>query len=35
MKKENKIPKIFISYSWKPLENQRKVIDIVERIVND
>lgn len=30
-----KIPKIFISYSWKPLENQKKVIEIAERLVKD
>ncbi|PZU09473.1 MAG: hypothetical protein DI622_16490, partial [Chryseobacterium sp.] len=32
---EENIVKIFISYSWRPISNKAKVINLAERLSND
>lgn len=35
MQGSTNIPRIFISYSWKPASNKRKTLDLAERLSND
>jgi hypothetical protein len=35
MPAQTDIPKVFISYSWKPVQHQQKVIELAERLMSD
>ena len=35
MSTEINAPKIFISYSWKPIQNKQKVLRLAERLTTD